>query len=80
MTPAQLRQRSEAGKKGGVTTVARYGRAHMHRIGLLGGRPTWQAAIAKANGNPVRPGAKQEVARAGHQVGPGSHSNTGKKP
>lgn len=51
LSKAQLRQRSEAGKKGGpiggAVTVARYGHAHMRRIGLMGGRPTWQQALAK---------------------------------
>ena len=51
LSKAQLRQRSEAWKKGGpiggVGTVARYGRARMGRIGLMGGRPTWQEALDK---------------------------------
>lgn len=37
---------SDIGTKGGVTTIARYGRAHMTAIGKRGGRPRRQAADA----------------------------------
>ena len=57
LTQAQLRQRSDAGKiggriggkKGGQTVVEKYGYEHFSRLGKLGGRPTWQEALAKAH-------------------------------
>jgi len=41
-------KRRAAGRIGGLTTLNRYGRGHMARIGRLGGRPTWQESLTKA--------------------------------
>jgi len=37
-----------AGRLGGLAVVERYGREWMQTIGRRGGRPTWQAALARA--------------------------------
>ncbi len=42
------RNRTERARKGGLATMAKYGREHYARIGKLGGRPTFHEAVAKA--------------------------------
>ena len=42
------RHRVEKARKGGLALKQKYGREHFVRIGKLGGRPTWQQALAKA--------------------------------
>lgn len=37
-----------AGRLGGLAVVRRYGREWMQTIGRRGGRPTWQATLARA--------------------------------
>ena len=38
----------QSGRKGGLSTVNRYGRAHMSSIGSLGGRPTFEEGLERA--------------------------------
>ena len=66
LSPAQLKQRSNAGKKGGPiggpkggrATLEKYGLEHYRQIGKLGGRPTWQEALAKANARQAEAASK----------------------
>lgn len=62
----------EAGRKGGLSTLKRYGRTHMSLIGSLGGRPTFEEAVAGARlvrGGEQRWGSqKKEV--WGHRLEP----------
>lgn len=41
-------RRIERARKGGLALKVKNGRDHFVRIGKLGGRPTWQEALAKA--------------------------------
>ena len=41
-------RRVEKARKGGLATLAKYGPEHYSAIGKLGGRPTWEEALAKA--------------------------------
>ena len=43
----------KAGRKGGLSTVNRYGRAHMSYIGSLGGRPTFEEGLVHARNTRV---------------------------
>lgn len=43
MTPAQLRQRRDAGLIGGLQTKMRYGDAYLRELGKKGGRPRLQS-------------------------------------
>ena len=48
-TIAKRRERRiERARKGGQALKTKYGQEHFARIGSLGGRPTWQEALAKA--------------------------------
>ena len=84
LTPAQIKQRSNAGKiggrvggrKGGLATLAKHGREHYVALGKLGGRPTWGEALAKAQ-------AQEAERKSRSGPGPGrprkSHPVTGER-
>ena len=45
------KRRTERARKGRLAVKAKYGRGYFAEIGRLGGRPTWQEALAKAKAN-----------------------------
>ena len=58
-TEAKRKQRRvERARKGGLATKAKYGREHFVALGKLGGRPTWQEALAKAKAHEAEVNSK----------------------
>ena len=58
-TIKRQQRRTERARKGGLATKAKYGHDHYVRIGKLGGRPTFWAALAKANARQAELDAKR---------------------
>ena len=66
-------RRIEKARKGGLAVLKKHGREHFSTLGKLGGRPTWQEALAKDKA--------QEIAAKSLRSGPGrprkSHPESG---
>ena len=68
-------RRVEKARKGGLAVLEKYGPVHFSAIGKLGGRPTWQQALAKDKARE----AELKLLRSGPGRPRKSHPETGEK-